>query len=149
MSEESESLDACIGHNVPAQERLTTMFLTFRTPSDTDPCIFQGAFLAQQCPTVLCFRRMRGDEPSTFPPGEWYESCSTYHRSVPSPTSAHREGLCRQDWLGRGDQSGGADRDGRRSRDYCAWHDPRYLEWTQSAVSLGRVLCPPRHGIAV
>src|SRR2546428_10195416 len=26
MSEGSESLDACIGHNVPAQERLTTMF---------------------------------------------------------------------------------------------------------------------------
>jgi len=44
--------------------------LTFRTPSDTDPRIFQGAFLAQQCPAVLCFRRMRGDEPSAFPPGE-------------------------------------------------------------------------------
>ena len=44
--------------------------LTFRTPSDTDPRIFQGAFLAQPCPAVLCFRRMRGDELSAFPPGE-------------------------------------------------------------------------------
>src|SRR5256885_12475350 len=26
MSEESEPLDACIGYNIPAQERLTTMF---------------------------------------------------------------------------------------------------------------------------
>jgi len=46
------------------------VILTFRTPSDTDPRIFQGAFLAQQCPAVVCFRRMRGDEPSAFPPGE-------------------------------------------------------------------------------
>ena len=50
--------------------RVGWLDLTFRTPSDTDPRIFQGAFLAQQCPAVLCFRRMRGDEPSAFPPGE-------------------------------------------------------------------------------
>src|SRR5215831_8697157 len=67
-------------------------------------------------------------------PGEWYGSRAADDRSVSSPTSTHRQGLCRQDWLGRGDQSVGADRDGYRSRDHCAGHDPRYLEWAQSLV---------------
>src|SRR6185369_3534752 len=92
---------------------------------------------------------MRGAARNACAPGEWYGSRSADDRSVSSPTSAHREGLCRQDWRGRGDQSVGADRDGYRSRDYCAGHDPRYLEWTQSLVPFGRVLCPPGHGPAV
>src|SRR5215208_5934813 len=70
---------------------------------------------------------MRGAARNACAPGEWYGSRSADDRSVSSPTSAHREGLCRQDWRGRGDQSVGADRDGYRSRDYCAGHDPRYL----------------------
>src|SRR6266567_2905148 len=49
---------------------------------------------APQNPPVVCCCRMRGDAPNTFAPGEWYGSRSPAHRSVPSPTSAHREGLC-------------------------------------------------------
>jgi len=36
------------------------LYLTFRTPSDTDPRIFQGAFLAQQCPAVSDCVKMLG-----------------------------------------------------------------------------------------
>lgn len=68
--------------------------LTFRTPSDTDPRIFQGSFLAQPYPAWYVF--VPGDELSAFPPGEWYESHSIYNRSIPRPTSTPREGLCRK-----------------------------------------------------
>src|SRR4029077_13202049 len=81
--------------------------------------------------------------------GAWYGARSTDYRSVPGPTSAHCEGLCGQDWFGRGDQSVSPDGDGDRSGDHCAWYDSRYLEWTESSVSLGRVLYASRYGPAV
>src|SRR5215510_6976372 len=92
---------------------------------------------------------MREDPPNAVTPGEWYGSRAPDHRRVPGPTSAYCKGLCRQDRLGRGDQSVGADGDGHRSRDHCAGHDPRYLEWTESPLSLGRVLDTARYSTAV
>src|SRR5215468_11126162 len=103
----------------------------------------------QQTPAVICCRRMRGETSHTFTSGAWYGARATAYRSVPSPTSAHCESLCRQDWFGRGDQSVGPDGDGDRSWDHCAGHDPRHLEWTESAVSLGRVLYASRYGPTV
>jgi class 3 adenylate cyclase len=117
-------------------------------PPQLVPHVFsKGYFLyGPQNPVVLCWGDMRRDAPNAFAPGEWYGSRVTAHRSVPRPTSAHRESLCGQDWLSRGDQSDRADRDGHRSRDHCPGHDPRYLERPQSPVPLGRVFCPPRYG---
>ena len=82
-------------------------------PSDGDPPIFPGHVShGQQTPTVVCCHRMRGDTPNAFASGAWYGARSPAHRSVPGPTSAHCEGLCRQDWFGRDDQSVGTDGDG-------------------------------------
>ncbi|HEY5864691.1 MAG TPA: hypothetical protein VI542_03930, partial [Candidatus Tectomicrobia bacterium] len=83
---------------------LDTIKLTFRTPRMVIHVFSQGHFsYAQQTPTVLCCRRMRGATPHPIVSGAWHGSRSTAHRSVPSPTSAHCEGLCGQDRLGRGD----------------------------------------------
>src|SRR5712691_3478556 len=49
---------------------------------------------AQHTPTVVCWGDIRGDAPNACTPGEWYGSRATAHRSVPRPTSAHRESLC-------------------------------------------------------
>src|SRR5580765_8565359 len=46
---------------------------------------------AQQNPPVVCCCHMRGDAPHTFVPGECYGSRAPANRSVPSPTSAHRQ----------------------------------------------------------
>src|SRR5262245_26572533 len=94
----------------------------------------------QQTRPVVWYRRMRGDTPNTYTHGEWYGSRAPDDRSVPRPTSAHRESLCRQDWLGRGHQSYSANGDGHRSRDHCTGHDSRYLEWTESPLTF-RTLC--------
>jgi hypothetical protein len=88
----------------------------------------------------------RGDAPSRGPcriQGSTEQTALRFiHQYViyTRPTSAHCEGLCGQDWFGRGDQSVSTDGDGDRSRDHCAGYDARYLEWTESSVSLGRVL---------
>src|SRR5262249_19300726 len=114
---------------------------TFRTPRMASHLFSRGHFShAQHHPTVVCCHRMRGDTPNAFASGAWYGARATAHRSVPGPTSAHCEGLCRQDWFGRDDQSVGTDGDGDRSRDHCAGHGARYLEWPKSPLSLGRVL---------
>src|SRR6266446_4181557 len=127
-----------------------TMQLTFRTPRMVIHGISSRHFSrAQQTRPVVWYRRMRGDTPNTCALGEWYGSRAPAYRSVPSPTSAPCESLCRQDRRGRGRQAGGADRDGCRSRDDCAGHDPRYPQWPESPVPLGRVLYAPRYGAPV
>jgi len=80
------------------------LYLTFRTPRMVIRVFSQGHFeRAQHKPTVLCCRHRRGDTLNAVARGAWYGSRSTAHRSIPSPTSAHCEGLCGQERLGRGD----------------------------------------------
>src|SRR6516165_10524179 len=75
--------------------------LTFRTPRMAIHLFSRGHFShAQHTPTVLCCHRMRGETPNAFASGAWYGARATAYRSVPGPTSAHCEGLCRQDWFG-------------------------------------------------
>src|SRR5262252_7196294 len=123
---------------------------TFRTPRIAIHVFSLGHFFPRTTHphSVMLFSYERRDI-KAFTSGAWYGARSTAYRSVPSPTSAHCEGLCRQDWFGRGDQSVGPDGDGDRSWDHCAGHDPRHLEWTESAVSLGRVLYASRYGPTV
>jgi hypothetical protein len=56
---------------VQTNRSLETLYLTFRTPRRAIHVFSQRHFsYAQPTPTVVCYRRMRGDTPNTFAPGE-------------------------------------------------------------------------------